>query len=68
MIEKLIKYTVELVTEKKISVYKAGLWFFTLLACIDVPLRVKITKELRTFAQACRDLRNEIVSKHKLFY
>ncbi|XP_065212742.1 gem-associated protein 2-like [Planococcus citri] len=60
MIENLIKYIVEWVEEKKISVYTAGLWFYALLACIGVPIRAKIMKRLRTFVYTCRELRNSI--------
>lgn len=60
MIENLIKYTVEWVSERRISVYNAGLWFYALLACIDVPIRAKIMNRLRKFVHTCKELRNVI--------
>lgn len=61
MIELVIKFITEWVIEDKLSVFYAGTWLFALLACIEVPVCIKLMKKLRIFTLKCREIRQNIV-------
>lgn len=60
--ENLIKFIIEWVLEDKLAVYQAGMWLFALLACIEVPVCIKLMKKLRLFVLKCREIRQTLVS------
>lgn len=60
--ENVIKFIIRWIIEDQLSIYVAGTWLFALLACIEVPLCVKMIQQLRKLVRESRRLRQNIVS------
>ena len=65
--ESIIKWVIEWISVDKISVYKGGLWLFALLACIEVPVCIRLMAKLRNFVLQCREKRNKLVRTFVFF-
>ncbi len=66
--ERALKYVIDWIVEDKLKVYRAGLWLFALLACIETPLCIKVVAKLRTLVTKCRILREQMVRFQKFRY